>query len=143
MSENTSKKKKLFFDYRDLFTETKHKYFFNIFFHNFTFNKLELGKLFLKKYPVNFHFDDKILEIYDSYVYKPEEIGEEDVNLNKKNKTWLYIVIIVLLIIATGIVGYFLGKYLNKIRIKRANELMDEYDYTGEIEAPPPNSINS
>ena len=135
--------KKLFFDYRDLFTETQHKYFFNIFFHNFTFNKLELGKLFLKKYPVNFHFDDKILEIYDSYVYKPEEIGEEDVNLNKKNKTWLYIVIIVLLIIATGIVGYFLGKYLNKIRKKRANELMDEYDYTGEIEAPPPNSINS
>ena len=28
------------------------------------------------------------------------------------------------------LVGYFIGKYIYQVRKKRANELLDEYDYT-------------
>ena len=62
---NYFEEKKIFFDYKDLFTETKYKYFFNIIFDNSLRSKIELGKIFLKKYPVNFDFDNKFLEIYD------------------------------------------------------------------------------
>ncbi len=41
--------------------------------------------------------------------------------------------------------GYYLGKYLNKMRKKRANELSDEFDYKPEfsIEPESDNAINS
>ena len=41
-----------------------------------------------------------------------------------------YIDCIALLVIIVGVLGYFLGKYFNKIRKKRANELTDDdYEY--------------
>ena len=130
---NYYEEKKLFFDYTDLFTETKYKYFFNIIFDNSMRTKIDLGKIFLKKYPINFDFDNNILEIYDNFVEKPnkKEGGNdpEDPNNPNENKTVIYILIIILLVSVTGVVGYFLGKYLNKIRKKRANELLDDYDY--------------
>ena len=46
----------------------------------------------------------------------------------------LYIVIAVALVIITGVVGYFLGKYINKMRKKRANELVDDYDYNAKTD---------
>ena len=128
--------KKLFFDYKDLFTETKYKYFFNIIFDNTTRSRIDLGKIFLKKYLVNFNFDGKVIEIYDPYI--PNEK-----NKNEKDYTVLYIIIIIFLFIITGVVGYFLGKYLNKMRKKRANELNDDYEYKAETENLPGAVINS
>ena len=64
-------------------------------------------------------------------------------NQKKKNNTFLYVVIIILLIGITGVLGYFLGKYLNKIRKKRANELLDDFDYRPEIGPRTDESINS
>ena len=121
------------FDYKDLFTETKYKYFLNMIFDNFTRTRLELGKIFLKKYPVNFNFYDNTIEIYDDNLNdnsKNTDKEREDKNSDKnKNYFILYIVIIIILVFSIGFVGYFIGKYLNKIRKKRANELIDEYDY--------------
>ena len=135
--------KKFFFDYKDLFTENNYKYFFNIIFDNSVRSKLEIGKIFLKKYPINFHLDDKILEIYDSYEQKPIDNNGGSPKPEKKNNTFLYVVIIILLIGITGVLGYFLGKYLNKIRKKRANELLDDFDYRPEIGPRQDESINS
>lgn len=130
---NYYEEKKLFFDYTDLFTETKYKYFFNIIFDNSIRTKIDLGKIFLKKYPINFDYDNNILEIYDNFVEKPKQKkgGNDPDNLNNSNgnKMVIYILIIIILVGITGVVGYFLGKYLNKMRKKRANELLDEYDY--------------
>jgi len=130
------KEKKLNFDGKDLFTETKYKYFFNIIFDLSPRNKIELGKIFLQKYTVNFNIDNKMLEIYDYQDYNDEK-GEDEESFFSKNKIIFYIIIIVILFAITGVVGYFLGKYLNNLRKKRANELVDdEYVYNPETKEP-------
>ena len=45
--------------------------------------------------------------------------------------------LIVVLIAIAAVVGYFLGKYINKMRKKRANELLDDYDYKPDSEPKP------
>ena len=128
--------RKIFFDGNDLFTEGKYKYFFNIIFDKFSRNNIELGKVFLKKYPVNFNYENDQIEIYDNFPEEPSsddtkpDGGEKD---QKGNKIWLYIPIIVFLVAIVGVLGYFLGKYFNKMRKKRANELNDDdYEYKAE-----------
>ena len=125
---------KFSFDYKDLFTETKYKYFVNVIFDKFRNNKWIFGKTFLRKYPINFDFESQSIEVYDNYHKEepePEHGGNPDNPNNPKGKdnTALYIVIIAGLVAIAGVVGYFLGKYINKIRKKRANELLDDYDY--------------
>ena len=128
------------FDYNDLFTETKYKYFYNVIFDYFGYEKWQFGKVFLKKYPINFDYDSGMIEIYD-YYYKdkvdpidPTDPTNQGNNGEEKpDHLVLYIIIIVILVIITGVVGYFLGKYINKIRKKRANELIDDdFDYLPE-----------
>ena len=132
--------RKIFFDSNDLFTEGKYKYFFNIVFDNNTRNKLELGKVFLKKYPVNFNFDKNMIEIYDNYVEEPSTDdpatdGGNPPTPKKEFPPWALALIITLLVIIVGVLGYFLGKYFNKIRKKRANELTDDdYEYKAETQ---------
>ena len=125
-------RKKLSLDYNDLFTKTKYKYFFNIIFEKNIIRKTELGNIFLKKYLINFNLDSKMIEIYDEYSNDDIEGNNKNENDTKKNpdrnNNKLYLVITI-----TGILGYFLGKYLNKIRKKRAIELIDdEYEYNPE-----------
>ena len=134
--------KKIYFDYKDLFTETKNKYFFNIIFDRTRRNKIDLGKIFLKKYPVNFDFDNNILEIYNNYIEKPKYNGDEQIE-NKDSNLIIYIIISCILVIITGILGYFIGKYFNKIRKKRANELSDDYEYKNESPEEPINPESS
>ena len=118
------------FDYKDLFTETKYKYFYNIIFDKFGYEKWQFGKMLLRKYPINFNDDGPTIEVYDSF-----QNNEQPANGGgDKDKTVLYIIIVVVLVIATGVVGYFLGKYINKARKKRANELLDDnFEYNSEI----------
>ena len=137
--------RKIFFDSNDLFTEGKYKYFFNIVFDNNTRNKLELGKVFLKKYPVNFNFDKNMIEIYDNYVEEsstddPATDGGNPPTPKKEFPPWALGLIIALLVIIVGVLGYFLGKYFNKIRKKRANELTDD-DYEYKTDTPKENQI--
>ena len=54
----------------------------------------------------------------------------------------LFIILACILVVITGVLGYFLGKYLNKIRKKRANELKDDYEYN-ESPAEPINRESS
>jgi len=129
--------RKIYFDGIDLFTETKYKYFFNIIFDNNPQSKIELGKVFLKKYPVNFNYENKLLEIYDNYLEVPSEDGKnpggDDNQKDKGNIIWIYIMIVVILVAIFGVLGYFLGKYVNKMRKRRANELTDDdYEYKSE-----------
>ena len=139
---NYFEEKKLVFDYKDLFTETKYKYFFNIIFENTTRTKIELGKIFLKKYPINFNLENnKVLEIYDTYY--EEQKKEEENEPPGNNNAVLYIIITVILVSITGVLGFFFGKYLNKIRKKRANELDDDYDYKQDNSIEPESEKNN
>ena len=120
------------FDYKDLFTETKYKYFFNIIFEPYEKLVWKFGKIFLKKYPINFDYDSETMEVYDSYYQKKDK--EDDNKGNNEDSFWksttFYIIIVAALVIVTGVVGFFLGKYIYKMRKKRANELADDdYDY--------------
>ena len=112
-----------------MFTETKYKYFFNIIFPIYKIEYWVLGKLFLKKYLTVIDLEQKTLKIYAG---KDDPINghnlEED---NNSGKIIILIVISFILVIVFGTICYFLGKNLNKIKKKRANELKDDdYDYT-------------
>ena len=78
-----------------------------------------------------FDLDSKMIDIYDLYNEEPTK-NNENMNQDSKGiKTFLIILLIIVLIIIVGFLGYFLGKNLNKIRKRKANELNDDdYDYT-------------
>ena len=82
-----------------------------------------------------FNVDQNIIEIYNNYI--KEEDSESDSKSNSffhKAKTPLTIIFIIVLLVITGIIFYFLGKNLNKIRKKKANEMDDDYDYINKNE---------
>jgi hypothetical protein len=68
---------KLEFDYKDLFTETKYKYFFNIIFSNSYRESWLFGKTFLRKYLTIIDSDRKIIQIYNSNYNKEKDEKDE------------------------------------------------------------------
>lgn len=83
------------------------------------------GKIFSKKFPTILDLDHNKISIYN---YNNEETNNENNNSSFKFNI-LYLVVFIGFIIF-GILCYLLGKNLNKIRKKKANELNDDYDYT-------------
>ena len=131
--------KELVLNYSDLFTETKHKYFFNVIFNIKKNETWILGKIFLKKFMIMFDLDNRMIEIYNNY---EEDQSNNDESLNKYSigEISLYICIIIVLLIIIAALSYLLGKNLNKLRKKRANELLeDNYEYKANEE----NEINN
>ena len=131
--------KKFVFEGRDLFTETKYKFFFNIIFSNSWRESWVLGKVFLKKYITLFNLDSKMIQIYNKINKEENESNGKDEEGKKEKKEGndnssenyiLYIILLNLFIVCIfSILFYFIGKHFNK-RKKKANELVDEYDYT-------------
>ena len=125
--------KEFIFDYKDLFTETKYKYFFNIIFNVYITERWILGKPFLRKYPFIINYYLKTIAYYNEDI----EPDTTDYDNNKDNNSYLseknlfiLIIIVFLLIVISGITFFYVGKTFNKIRKKRANELKDDYfDY--------------
>jgi len=140
--------KKFIFEGKDLFTETKYKYFFNMIFSSSWKENWIFGKIFMKKYPISFDLNNKIIQIYNNYNKKESEsdtnngnnINDDKVNLSGKFIT-LMILIVLILICFFSALFYFIGKNINKLRKKKANELNDEYDYTSAEENKAINSI--
>jgi hypothetical protein len=67
------------FEGKDLFTETKYKYFFNVVFIDdqskisiFESNNWIFGKIFFKKFPVIMDSDSKTISLYNNYTYTEE-----------------------------------------------------------------------
>lgn len=119
------------FTYEDLFTETEHKYFFNVIFNEFINKRFVLGKVFLRKYPLLINFDRQTVGYYN-VAFETESIDD---NANRifltKNIILLLIFIIIALLIIAAATFYFIGKNLNKLKKRKANELADDdYDYT-------------
>ena len=129
---------KFIFEGKDLFVETKYKYFFNIIFSHSWQENWILGKPFLKKYPTMIDLDNKIIKIYNNNKDERKEKNEKKIENNKKlSKKYIFflILIIIVLICSFSILFYLLGKNLNKSRKKKANELYDDdYDYESKDE---------
>ena len=83
-----------------------------------------LGKLFTLKYKFVFNQENKVIGFYT-----PTDAPNNNNEVLAKYKyIWIIVGIIAGLLLI--LVGYFIGKYIYQVRKKRANELLDEYDYT-------------
>ena len=87
-------------------------------------SRWNLGKIFTSKYKFVFNQENKTIGFYI-----PNNSNENYNIFNKYKYIWITGSIIVLSAVLISL-GYFIGKYIYKSRKKRANELLDEYDYT-------------
>ena len=133
-------------DYNDVFKEYNNKIYFLIIFKQAINTLWRVGKIFMKKYPFIFDYDQKTISFV--YLKKYGNSPNEDTNNDQNNKNdnnkdnkeesgknksiWLnvkFYIVIGLLIIAV-IIGIFIGKQLWKSQRKmRANELDENYEY--------------
>ena len=116
-------------NHKDLFEVRGNKKFFLIVFDSNNDYPWEFGKIFLKKYLLNFDYESKRIGFYTDLNYDSDSNNNGRKGKNRSSNYYLWILWITLLII-TGIVCFFLGKIIyDKKRKKRANELDDDYDY--------------
>ena len=121
-------------NYKDLFREKNGKLYFLVYFkqNDYFADYFIIGKIFLKKYFFTFNQDTKMIGYYN--VDLPN--GQKDKVSNKiisflKNE--YLIIIVVILFIIFGVVGFFFGKAVyDTVRKKRVNELDDNYDYVSQ-----------
>ena len=134
---------KLEFDYNNLFTETKHKYFFNIIFSIYNVDNWIFGKIFLQKYLTIINSEDNTIQVYLDDNNSCNNISNVTNNSsnkiknneeNNKLKINYKIILFVILFIIFGFLCFTIGRKLRKERRKKANELIDEYDYDGKNE---------
>ena len=136
--------------YNDLFKEINDYYYFMIIFPNinsydYNVNEKEewhLGIPFLRKYQFVFNYDYKSIGFYKfkNFEYQSENNNKSNDNIDnignsegKNVKKTLLIALGILIILILIIISFFLGKYFNKQRKKRANELKDEdFEYIEE-----------
>ena len=104
-------------------------------------SKWSLGKLFSLKYKFIFNQKEKLIGFYTKK-HNQNENGDKEPD-SSNFKMILMICIIAVLSIFLVIFGYFLGKYINKTRKRRANELTDDFDYSQDIKNENNNNINS
>ena len=129
------------FEGKDLFVETKYKYFFNIIFmFPWGDNYWIFGKKFLQKFPTMINFKSKFIQIYNDDNREESIINNNNYN-NKLSRKYIILMILLILVLLCifSTLFYFLGKNLNKLRKKKANEFDDGYDYTSAEEK---NAIN-
>ena len=117
-----NKEMKFTLTYEDLFIEKNGKYYFIILF-NIDVNMWRFGYLFLKKYQAVFNTDKQTVSWYNE--------PEKKVNI----VSILLIICIIFAIIIGLLLSYiFIYKPLRVQRKKRANELIEEFDYTPTLD---------
>ena len=134
---------KFIFIGNDLFVETNYKFFFRIIFSSSWKDSWIFGKPFFKKFPTSIDYEKKMIYIYNNNEIERKEVepnnnnDDKDKNNISGKNIFLMILIILLLISFFSVLFYFIGKNMNKLRKKKANELEDDYIY-GDI-----NNINN
>ena len=107
--------------YKDLFIELNQKIYFMLVYESYHLYYWTLGNIFLKKYPLIFDYDKKIISFINIY----------NVPNNEKNFKIDYLLFLVAgICIIVGIsIGVIIGKIWKKNKKKRADELVDNYEY--------------
>ena len=120
------------FDYKDLFKEKNDKLYFLIYF-NMKDNpyRFIIGQMLIKKYLLTFNYDTKMIGFYDKNIkVKVESKEEETITKYYYEHDSKVIIIFIIAFIIFLIIGFFLGKKLyDTKRKKKANELIDDYEY--------------
>ena len=123
-----------------LFHEISNRSYFLVIFKKEENNIWRLGEPFISHFQFTFDQENKKVGFYNPIMPKinNEEYmrGKESQNQNNNSyskKTIITIIIVsVISVLALGVGAFFLGKKLNEIRKKRANELRDDYDYISD-----------
>ena len=134
----TTKNKEINFvlTYKDLFKKIGNKNYFLILF-NEDINEWIFGHIFLNKYTIVFNTEKRTIGYYIDPSSNSEDINE---NKNKSNTYIIFIVLIVIfLIIIIGLLIYIFY-FRPRSRKTRANELVENFDYTSNNDD---NNINS
>ena len=130
------------FGYKELFKEKNDKIYFLIYFNTKNeFEKFSFGQMFFQKYYLTFNYDNKMIGFYNIKVQTKQKE-----NIKKDYYKIALICIIIIGFILFFIAGFFLGKKIyDKSKKRRANELIDNYDYISQDknEQKPENSINN
>ena len=124
----------------NLFHEIYNRSYFLVTFKKSENNNIwKLGEPFLSHYQITFDQDKKLIGFYnpsmpkisnEDYIKEREKEQNENNQKSDKNKIIIIVVVCVIGAIGLSIGAYFLGKKLNEIRKRRANELKDDFDYT-------------
>ena len=126
------------FDYKDLFKEKDDKLYYLIYFNlnSYFSNRFTLGQILIKKYTLTFNYDTKMIGFYDKNIKIKTKNEQKNTGKGKKVELKVIIIFIVCLIVFV-LLGFLLGKKIyDKARKKKANELIDDYEYES-------NDINS
>ena len=108
-------------NYNDLFIKKEDFYYLLIVFGDYQNDIWILGKPFLKKYNIIFDIDKKVVSYYSENAIK-----------GKGSKILIWLIIFILAFII-GSLGYLIYKKYNFHRKKRINEIVDEFDYTPQV----------
>lgn len=134
-------------DYKDLFTLTKDNkyYIFNVIVFNILNSndndekKWVFGIPFFKKYQLNFDSDNKLIYYYINNDNKNQitDKNNNENNKNGKNNIFLFISLFFIFIALLFFIIIIIKKILLKkgfvlMRPKKANELIDDYDYSSK-----------
>ena len=104
------------FNENDLWYNFEGRKYFLVLFQNYG-EVWYLGKPFFKKYQIVFDQDSSVFGFYNENIIKSSYY----------NYNW--IIIIFLIIIILGLIGYIFNYFLKTPRRKRVNELLEEIDY--------------
>ena len=119
-------------DYKDLFLENENKIYFLIIYKQTLKSIWNVGKIFLKKYPFIFDFDNKMISFVHLDKYRDSKKDAKNDDNNHAYNFWetIKIYIFIFLLIIAVIIGVIIGKLIwKKKRKTRANELDDNYEY--------------
>ena len=115
----------------DLFLESNGYYYFLIIFDRYNYQKWNFGKIFLKKYPLVFNPDSKMISFYIDYNNNLEEKETIKDNYQINNKTMI-ITILVIIGIVSFIGGLIIGSIIYKKKKEKklsANEMKEDNFY--------------
>jgi len=110
----TSLNSEFVFDYKDVFVETKYKYFFNIVFNKFVYTNWIFGKPVLKKYPLLINYEAETVSFYNESFITDNNRTNDDINNKNKISAYVFIISWVIIIILsdyifTGIIVVIYG----------------------------------
>ena len=130
------------FNYKDLFAEKDGKYIFLIAVKKRDIDDWYLGNIFLRKYQLVFNQDSKLISFYNKDIIviddeDNEDNEEKEIIIYKSNDDLKYIILFICLslIVFIGIgfiIGYLIYRNNKNKKKKRANELVDDYEYMAD-----------
>jgi len=103
-------------NYKDLFIELDEKYYFLIFFNKNEKSNWIFGEIFFRKYQMTFEQDKKLIGFY---------VGKKKIS----SENTYFLIIVFLLILILGLIYIIYNLLIKRPRRKKANELMEDYDY--------------